>query len=620
MSRNNPTRRTAVKTLGVVGASLVLASPALTCDSGITRRLKLGVIADLHGGFATDAKFRLDAFLTAMQGESCDALVQLGDFAYPNRAHQEYADRFNAAHEKTLHVIGNHEFDHGLTREDCYQAWGIEASYYRTDVGGLRMIVLDGNETGSPKYKGGYPSYIGDGQVEWLASELDKSDKPVMILSHQPLAGVSAIDNANDIQELLSQYQSKIVLCLNGHSHVDSLIQAGGVSYLHVNSASYFWVGGKARTAVYTDPLFATITIDPEPATVSITGKTSTWKHQSPRELGYFERENAPAEAIVTPQIRNHRVSKTHLKVMTWNIWGRLNQEPRYTVQGKTARERTIEIIRESQADVVAMIETYGSAADIAEALNFHYHTPSADANLCLFSRYPLSDIELLEGLNPFSFIGATVTMPGGQSIRIYDIWLTSGGRHIVEIKNKDVPDEEFARGDDLRNEHLKELLTHKDFRKHLANSEAVPVVVAGDFNCVSHLDHSEATRQAGLNQARALPIKASTAMLEAGFTDAWRAANPGITSKNLGHTWTTVGMGYMYEEGKGFVPVKDNPQPQYRDPYARIDYIYFRGSRLQVLNSAVITHHPDQSTRSFPEFPSDHAAVVATFEVRQNR
>ncbi len=61
--------------------------------------------------------------------------------------------------------------------------------------------------------------------------------------------------------------------------------------------------------------------------------------------------------------------SSTALKVMTWNIWGRLNQDPRYTIDKKTARERTIEIIRESGADIVAMIETDGSAADIAMSL-----------------------------------------------------------------------------------------------------------------------------------------------------------------------------------------------------------------------------------------------------------
>ena len=301
---------------------------------------------------------------------------------------------------------------------------------------------------------------------------------------------------------------------------------------------------------------------------------------------------------------------------MTWNIWGRLNQAPRYTIDGKTARERTIEIIRESGADIVAMIETYGSAADIAKALKFHYYTPADDANLCIFSRYPLTDIEPLKGLSSFSFIAATAILPNGRKIRIYDIWLTSSGRHIVEIKNEKLSDKKFCDGDDVRFEQLEKFLKHDVFQKDLAKSDEVPVIVAGDFNCVSHLDHNAATRHGRLNQSRILPIKVSKAMHKSGFSDTYRQSNPDIVADTLGHTWTTVGMGYVYQEGKGFVPVEKNPEPEYRDPYARIDYIYSIGSKLQTMKSTVIAHHPLQSARSFPEFPSDHAAVLTEFRL----
>ena len=94
----------------------------------------------------------------------------------------------------------------------------MESSYYRHDIGALRLLVLDGNDEGSPSYDGGYHSYVGPVQQEWLAAELASTTKPVLILSHQPLAGAWAIDNAETIQKLLSQYQSKVILCLNGHS------------------------------------------------------------------------------------------------------------------------------------------------------------------------------------------------------------------------------------------------------------------------------------------------------------------------------------------------------------------------------------------------------------------
>ena len=69
----NPTRRTALKTFGLtIGAtcaslSLTVAEELFASDES-KQPIRLGVIADLHGGLAVDAEMRLDAFLNAMQG------------------------------------------------------------------------------------------------------------------------------------------------------------------------------------------------------------------------------------------------------------------------------------------------------------------------------------------------------------------------------------------------------------------------------------------------------------------------------------------------------------------------------------------------------------------------
>lgn len=368
--------------------------------------------------------------------------------------------------------------------------------------------------------------------------------------------------------------------------------------------------------AYYSDPLFTTVTIDPENATVNVSSVASKWQKKAPSELGYFKKKDSLPSHTVTPQVRPHRVSKTELNVMTWNIWGKLNQDSRYTIDQKTARQRTIEIVQQSRADIVAMIETYGLAQDIASALGFHFHTVNPDSNLCIFSRYPLSNVGLLKGLNSFSFIAATVEMPGGQLVRVYDVWLTSSGRHIVKIKDKSLSDEVFSRGDDNRFENLQQLLGHEVFLRDLEAADSIPLFVAGDFNCVSHLDHTESTRDAKINFSRVLPIKVSKAMQDLGFVDTYRAAHPEITANTLGYTWTTVGKGFTYESGKGFVPTDAHPHPEYRDPYARIDYIYSLGQKAGILTSKTITHHPSREDRSFPEFPSDHAAVITRFKI----
>ena len=222
----------------------------------------------------------------------------------------------------------------------------------------------------------------------------------------------------------------------------------------------------------------------------------------------------------------------------------------------------------------------------------------------------------MLEGLNSFSFIAATITLPRGQQVRVYDIWLTSGGRHIVGIKDESISDAQFVRGDDNRFEHLQQLLKHPTFKRDVESTDSVPLIVAGDFNCVSHLDYTEATRDAKVNHSRVLASKLSQAMQRAGFLDSFRVAHPTVSANTLGHTWTTVGTDYVYESGKGFVKTDSHPRPHYQNPYARIDFIYARGELLEVLDSEVITRHPDYPNQRFPEFPSDHAAVVSTFKV----
>jgi len=306
------------------------------------------------------------------------------------------------------------------------------------------------------------------------------------------------------------------------------------------------------------------------------------------------------------------------LKVMTWNIWGKLNLEPRYTIGGKTARQRVIEIIQDSKADIITMTETYGSAKAISEALNYYYYTPSPEANLTIFSRYPLENFGNLDGLSPFSFIVATAILPSNQKVRVYNIWLTSVGRHIVAIKDKNLSDTEFNSGDENRYAHIQQLLQHTDFKKDLANRDQVPIIVAGDFNCVSHLDFTKATKKKGLNFGRLLANKTAMAMADTGFTDTYRSTNTQITKETLGYTWTTVGLGYTYESDIGFVPIKTakHPEPEYRNPFARIDFIYSIGKSINALTSKTIIHHKSNLNRSFPEFPSDHGAVLTTFEL----
>ncbi len=318
-------RRGFIKTASLATWAMAIPDSVLSLFRANMSRVDFGLISDLHVDIIHDGEHRLQVFLDEMKKKQPDALIQLGDFAIPIPQNQKIINRFNQSSPNALHVLGNHDMDGGFSREQVVKAFGMPNRYYAMSVKGVRVIVLDGNDTGSPSYTSGYHSYIGSEQKDWLSNELGKSDLPILIVSHQPIAGIYTIDNAKEIQELLSRYANKILLAINGHAHVDQQLKVRGVNYLHINSASYYWVGQKLEhlslapevhakhpalkyTCPYEDPLFAVLTIDPETKQISVQGKKAHWIGPSPLELGY---------TIVSPELQKLHVQP---RISDWEI------------------------------------------------------------------------------------------------------------------------------------------------------------------------------------------------------------------------------------------------------------------------------------------------------------
>jgi 3',5'-cyclic-AMP phosphodiesterase len=315
--------------VNTVGACIALNIPAAARNAlkSMKKQVKIGLITDLHQDVIHNGAERLKAFLQEMKKTRPDAIMQLGDFAYPGDENKEVIDLFNKAHPARLHVIGNHDTDAGYKKEQCISYWGMPARYYVQEISGIWFIVLDANDKGSPVHKGGYPAFIGSEQVEWLKQKLKEIDGSIIIVSHQPLAGAMAVDNAEEIQDILSAASDKVLLAINGHTHVDAVLQIKNVNYVHINSASYFWVGGKfkhdsypaeihqshpwiASTCPYKEPLFTTMTIDPRSATITIKGKKTEWVGKSPEELGFNDIVPLKVDEEIVPYIRERRLKK----------------------------------------------------------------------------------------------------------------------------------------------------------------------------------------------------------------------------------------------------------------------------------------------------------------------
>ena len=321
------TRRGLLGAAATASAALVLPRMTAAAAGRLEKEVRIGLIADLHHDVMHDGLARTTEFVKAMAAYRPDAIMQLGDFAYPNAKNREVIDLFNGAHEHSLHVIGNHDTDSGHTQKQCLEIWGMTGRYYAQDIGGLRLLVLDGNDRGSPTSKGGYPSFVGKEQTEWLKQQLAGAEGPVIVVCHQPLAGASAVDNAEEIQGILGEASDKVLLAINGHSHIDDVLRFQKVTYMHVNSASNQWVGGShihdsyskdiharypwiAYTCPYRDPLFATLTVDPESLTIRVEGRTSEWVGPSPAELGSDQDPMLTDGEQIAPRIRDRQVKR----------------------------------------------------------------------------------------------------------------------------------------------------------------------------------------------------------------------------------------------------------------------------------------------------------------------
>lgn len=265
-------------------------------------------------------------------------------------------------------------------------------------------------------------------------------------------------------------------------------------------------------------------------------------------------------ERLTGKQVKRAELIPDRLKIQVWNIW-----HGGHRFGHHVGVERTCEILKQNNADIIGLVETYGSGAVIADSLGYYFYLIST--NLSIMSRYPIE--ETISVYQPFNSGGAIINLGDNQRIAFFDIWLSS-------------------RGDKYREPEIKEILPEID--QYLRNAERVPVIMVGDFNSPSHLDLTEETVMHYGGEMRDRPI--SKLVTGADLIDSYRVNHPN-PAMSPGYTWSPL-------RNEIFV-LKSGAH------LSRIDYIYYKGKKLQPYHSYVIDSHP-------VFFPSDHASVITSF------
>lgn len=265
------------------------------------------------------------------------------------------------------------------------------------------------------------------------------------------------------------------------------------------------------------------------------------------------------------------------LKVMNYNIFHGGNETGK-----EVGEQRIVDVIKNSGADVISMQETYGSGARIADKLGYYLYLRST--NLSIMSRYPIE--ETLDGYNSFNDGGAYINIPNGHKIAFFANWFTYPFDYwdMLEKHQPVAADAVVKEWDRVNTGPLRKTL--QIIKPYTDQSDQIPVIFCGDFNSGSHLDWVESAKN--LNGGLVIPFPSSLLMIKNGFKDSFREIHPDPL-KDRGITWSPM-------ETTAF---KD-----------RIDYIYYKGGKLKPIASQTINHHP-------VKYPSDHAAVLTTFEFK---
>lgn len=286
------------------------------------------------------------------------------------------------------------------------------------------------------------------------------------------------------------------------------------------------------------------------------------------------------------------------IRVMSFNLWHGGDA-------GKQPLDQTVAVIRAAEADIVGLQETAGHApegsprpdraAEIAKKLGWHYLDQGGRTGI--ISRFKIV------GVTPKKW-GAKLELPSGRQVYMVNAHLAHAAYQpyqLLGIPYANAPflktaDEAVRASQEARGGQVERMLA--EVKAILP--EGLPVFLTGDFNEPSHLDWTEAAAKA---KHCPLPVAwpSTRAVEAAGFVDAYRAIHPDPTTRR-GLTWT---------------PITKIDDP--KDRHDRIDFVFVSGPKVTVKAARILGESPESADVVVKPYPSDHRAVVAEVELREN-
>lgn len=251
------------------------------------------------------------------------------------------------------------------------------------------------------------------------------------------------------------------------------------------------------------------------------------------------------------------------------------------------------EAIQASGADVVMVEEAFGKIPKIADELGWDY----VDNAHQLVSRLPVFP----SAEDPHI---AYVELAPGKMAAVANVHLSSTGYGPNMIERKGYNRKQTVANESRR---LKEMTPIVESAEAVA-AAGVPTFIVGDLNSPSHRDYTDAMVGSRPQVDFAVPWPVTMLVEDAGFVDSYRAIHPDPVA-NPGLTWPA-----WRPKVKGWNPEKGFSLED------RIDYIFSAGP-AEATDSFIMGEvgGPDVD-RSVEPWPTDHRALVSTFEIPLDR
>lgn len=251
--QRSQTRRTFLHdgSLLLLGAGAVVSQPLLLLADDAQRRVRIGMVTDLHyadkpaagSRYYRETLAKLAEAGEQFQKEKPDFVVELGDLidaADSVEVEKQYLATINkefaALPGEKHYVLGNHCVD-TLTKEEFLGEVGQKSSYYSFDAGGFHFVVLDACYRSDGKPYGRKNSKWTDAnipkeQVEWLQADLHTATGKTIVFTHQRLdvRNDYGVKNAEQVRNVLED-SGKVVAVFQGHSHKNDLKNINGIHY-----------------------------------------------------------------------------------------------------------------------------------------------------------------------------------------------------------------------------------------------------------------------------------------------------------------------------------------------------------------------------------------------------